>query len=282
MKKNICLDDWAKLEISNLIEELNQHKKEYADFKSFVKTCDDALKVAYSLLNNDFDEFKKHQLKFTTHTADKMNGIGSLSTYKKTSNICKFLSQHNGICSKCYAEKSLKLYRATLRPSLIYNTLLLKYIDIDLQQIPYINSKYFRFEAFSDLQSSKHFANLLQICKKNKSVLFTLWTKAGYTLDDMMKKEKIKKLPVNLNIVISEFYINKKTDEEYIKSLQTVLYPTQAITGNYSNALKVFTVFDDEEKRKQSNMYLCKNRCIDCLKCYKKSKKIIYIAEKLH
>lgn len=211
-----------------------------------------------------------------------MRGIDSLSTYKKTSSICAFLSQHDGICKKCYADKSLKLYRAALAPVLIYNTLLLKYIDIDASQIPYINSKYFRFESFSDLQSSKHFKNLLQVCKKNKNCLFTLWTKAGYTLRKMMDEEKIDKLPANLNIVISEYYINKKTDEEYLNGLQSVLYPSQAIKKNYSNCLKCFIVYDDENIRKNSGLYLCKNKCIDCLKCYKKSKKIIYIAEKIH
>ena len=275
MKKEIILQESQKNEINFLIEKLLQHKNEYKDFKSFVKTCDDALKIAYSLLNNDYATFKKYSLKYTTHTAQKMKGIESLSTYKKTSSICLFLSQHNGICKKCYAEKSIKLYKSSLIPSLIYNTLLLKYIDIDPQQIPYINNKYFRFESFSDLQGSKHLKNLIAICKKNKNTIFTLWTKAGYTLVKMMQEEKIKKMPSNLNIVISEFYINKKTDEEYLKNLESCI--------NTSNKLKCFCVFDDEKMRNNSDMYLCKNSCINCLKCYKKEKKKnIYIAEKLH
>lgn len=269
-------------EIEKLKDILQHHKIKYAQFKSFIKVCDEALNIANSLLNNDYNTFKKYSLKYTKHTAAKMRGIGSLSTYKKTSSICQFLSLHDGICKKCYAEKSLKLYDAALTPALIYNTLLLKYIDVDPAQIPYINNKYFRFESFSDLQSSKHFKNLITICKKNKSVVFTLWTKAGYTLNNFMKQENIKSLPNNLNIVISEFYINKKTDIEYLNGLQTVLYPKQAIKQNYSNCLKCFCVFDDEKKRQESNMYLCKNSCLNCLKCYKKSKKIIYIAEKLH
>lgn len=280
--KKIMLDSTQRDEIAKIIQELTQHKKEYAIFKSFLKTCDDALIIANSLLNSDYKTFKKYSLKFTTHTAQKMRGIDSLSTYKKYSDICNFLSLHDGICKKCYATKSIKLYKAALLPQLIYNTLLLKYIDIDAQQIPYINNKYFRFESFSDLQSSKHFKNLLAICKKNKNTIFTLWTKAGYTLADMMKKENINKLPNNLNIVISEFYINKKMDIEYLKSLQTCLYPSQAVKGKYTNALKCFCVYDDEKTRQESKMYLCKNSCINCLKCYKKSKDIIYIAEKLH
>lgn len=282
MKKNICLNDSQIAEIESLKKVLQQHKKVYAEFKSFVKVCDDALTVANALLNNDYKTFIKYQLKYTTHTAEKMRGIQSLSTYKKTSDICKFLSQHDGICKKCYAEKSLSLYRATLAPTLIYNTLLLKYIDIDASQIKYINDRYFRFESFSDLQSGKHFTNLLQICKKNKDTIFTLWTKAGYKLRQFMDEENIKNLPANINIVFSEFYINKKTDEEYIKNLQTCLYPKQAITKKYTNHIKVFVVYDDEEKRNASNMYLCKNKCLSCLKCYKKSKNLVYIAEKIH
>lgn len=282
MKNNICLDEFQKQEIENLKKELIEHKKIYGEFKSFIKVCDDALTVADSLLNNDYKTFIRYSLKYTNHTAEKMRGLQSLSTYKKTSNICNFLSLHGGICAKCYAEKSIKLYKSTLQPTLIYNTLLLKYIDLSPVQIPYINSKYFRFESFSDLQSSKHFYNLIQVCKKNKNTVFTLWSKAGYQLVNFMQDQKIKKLPSNLNIVISEFYINKKTDLEYLKNLQTCLYPAQAITGNYSNALKCFVVFDDEKKRSDSKMYLCKNKCIDCLKCYKKTKNILYIAEKIH
>ena len=269
-------------EINALKTELLQHKELYKDFKSFSQVCENALSVANALLNNDIKTFKKYSLKFTNHTAEKMRGIQSLSTYKKTSQICHYLSQCGGICAKCYADKSLKLYKTTLTPVLIYNTLLLKYIDIDAAQIPYINSRYFRFEAFSDLQGSKHFKNLIAVCKKNKNTLFTLWTKAGHTLVNFMRDEKIKKLPQNLNIIISEFYINKTTDKNYLQSLQTCLYPSQAVTGKYTNALKCFIVYDDEEKRKNSGAYLCKNSCINCLKCYKKSKKIIYIAEKLH
>ena len=280
--KVILLDEFQRNEIKNLIKELEDHKQKYNCFKSFIKTCDDALKVAYALLNNDYKEFTKHQLSYTTHTAQKMKGIQSLSTYKKTSSICNFLSQHNGICKKCYAEKSISLYATTLKPALIYNTLLLKYIDITPAQIPYINDKYFRYESFSDLQGSQHFKNLMQVCKKNNNTIFTLWTKAGYTLEKMMQEQNIKKLPSNFNIIISEFYINKKTDLEYLKQLQTVLYPAQAISGNYKNSLKCFCVFDDEKKRQESKMYLCKNSCINCLKCYKKSKNILYIAEKLH
>lgn len=280
--KKIILQELQKHEINMLKNELHDHIKTYAAFKSFTKVCKDALIIADALLNDDFATFKKFSLKYSNHTAEKMRGMQSLNTYKKTSSICNFLMLHDGICKKCYAEKSLSLYKAALQPLLIYNTLLLKYIDIDAAQIPYINNKYFRFESFSDLQSSKHLNNLIKVCNKNKNTLFTLWTKAGYTLVKMMEEEKIKKLPSNLNIIISEFYINKKTDQNYLESLQACLYPSQAITKKYSNALKCFVVFDDENARQKSGLYLCKNKCIDCLKCYKKSKNIIYIAEKIH
>ena len=266
-------------EINGLIDLLHNHILEYADFKSFIKTCKDALTVATALLNGDKKTFKKFKLKYTTHTAQKMKNINSLSTYKKTSDICKYLSAcavaSGGICARCYAEKSIKLYKSTLAPTLIYNTLLLKYTYIDNTQIDFINDKYFRFEAFSDLQSAIHFKNLITICKKNKNTIFTLWTKAGYKLIDFMKKEDIKNIPANMNIILSEFYINKSLyDINAVINLQNILHS--------KNALKVFCVYDSEEKRASSGFYLCKNSCATCLKCYEKSKAPLYIAEKLH
>ena len=141
--------------------------------------------------------------------------------------------------------------------------------------MPYINDKFFRFESFSDLQGAKHFKNLIAVCKKNKSTIFTLWTKAGSLIYKYMQAENIKKLPNNLNIVLSEFYINKtKYTADDLQQLQKIF--------NTKNALKVFTVYDDESKRAASGQYLCKNKCINCLKCYKKTTKNIFIAEKLH
>jgi hypothetical protein len=276
-KKNIIvLDESQKTEILKLIDILEEHQNKYKMFDNFIKTDRDALIIAHALLNNDYKTFKKYQLKYTTHTADKMRGMCSLSTYKKTSAICNFLQMHDKtICKKCYADRSISLYNTTLTPVLIYNTLLLKYIDICADQIPYTNNKYFRFESFSDLQSSKHFKNLLTICKKNKNTVFTLWTKAGYTLNKMMDEEKIKKLPSNINIIVSDVYINKNMiDNEYLNGLQSVL--------KTSNNLKCFIVYDSEEKQQKSGFYICKNKCVDCLKCYKKSRKNIFIAEKIH
>ena len=276
-QKNILLDESQRDEIARLKSILLNHKKEYAAFKSFVKTCDDGINIANALLNNQYNIFKKYPLKYSQHTAEKMKGIESLSTYKKTSSICNYMMLHDGICKKCYAEKSLSLYKSSLTPALIYNTLLLKYIDIDNTQINYINDKYFRFESFSDLQSSKHLANLFKICKKNKNTIFTLWTKAGLTLKKMMDDENIKKAPSNFNLVVSDYRINQKTSDDYLTYLKTI----QAAI-NSKNAVKCFIVFDDENKRKDSKMYLCKNKCLNCLKCYKKSKQPLFIAEKIH
>lgn len=269
------LDESQRIEILKMRFDLEKNYKNFKNFKSFKQAYDEAFQLCDAMLKNDYNYFKKCCLKYTTHKAKKMQGILSLSTYKKTCAICNYLSQHDGaICKKCYAEKSLNLYAGSLLPCMIYNTLLLKYFDLETDQIPYINAKYFRLESFSDLQSAKHLKNLIKVCKKNKHVLFTLWSKAGYTLVKMMHDENIKKLPSNLNIVVSSIYINKSFDMDYLNGLQSVL--------NTSNKLKCFTVYDDESKQNASGQYICKNACATCLKCYKKSKNIIYIAEKIH
>lgn len=51
-QKNILLDESQRDEIAKLKNILLNHKKEYAAFKSFVKTCDDGIAVANALLNN--------------------------------------------------------------------------------------------------------------------------------------------------------------------------------------------------------------------------------------
>lgn len=275
MKKQIILQQCERDEIDALKKILLSHIKNYSNFNSFCKVAKDGCLIATSLLNNDYATFKKYSLKYTTHTAEKMRGLLSLSTYKRASNICRFLSACGGICQKCYAERSIKLYKASLEPVLIYNTLLLKYIEIDNAQIPYTNDRFFRFEAFSDLQSATHLKNLCKICKKNNLTTFALWSKAGYTLEKYMTEQNINKLPSNLNLINSEFYINQyKYSVNDLIALQSVL--------KTKNAIKNFIVYDDDEKRQNSGFYQCKNKCIDCLKCYKKSKTPVYIAERLH
>ena len=142
MKKQICLNDDDRKEIENLRDVLQKHINEYGHFKSFCTTAKNARLIAYALLNNDYTTFKRFKLIYTQHTAEKMRGIMSLSTYKKTSAICQYLSLCGGICKKCYAERSISLYKTSLLPTLIYNTLLLKYIEIDNEQINFINEKY--------------------------------------------------------------------------------------------------------------------------------------------
>ena len=83
MKKNILLNPSQVDEIKKLKSILQEHKKQYASFKSFVKTCDDGIAIANALINNDYATFKKYPLKYSRHSAEKMKGIPSLSTYKK-------------------------------------------------------------------------------------------------------------------------------------------------------------------------------------------------------
>ena len=83
MQNKINLNEGDRNEIKKLIAELTQHKTIYKEFKNFVKTSDDALKIAGALLDGDYKTFKTFKLKHTSHAAEKMRGIQSLSTYKK-------------------------------------------------------------------------------------------------------------------------------------------------------------------------------------------------------
>lgn len=82
MKKTITENE--KTEILILKNELLNHAAIYGDlFKGVKKTIDEAITIADALINNDYNTFKKFKLKYTRHTAEKMEGIDSLSTYKK-------------------------------------------------------------------------------------------------------------------------------------------------------------------------------------------------------
>ena len=187
-----------KADIKLLIDDVNNIALFNDNNYIVLNACKDALRLAYDLLEGKKTD--NYLLKITTHQG-KMQGINSLSTYKKVCDTCNALKDNkNAICHKCYADKTLSMYKQ-LSPVLIYNTLLLKYTALKNRQLPVINASYFRFEAFSDLQNAQHLKNLYKIARYNPQCRFALWTK-NYKL------VMTEKTPRNINLILSSPFPN--------------------------------------------------------------------------
>lgn len=251
-----------KKEVNILIDELNAILLKNSKNKITVKACEEALRLAYDLLQGK--NTQNYLLKITTHQA-KMEGIKSLSTYKKVCNTClAYKDDARMICHHCYADKTLKLYKQ-LAPTLIYNTLLLKFTALKPRQLPVINASYFRFEAFSDLQNAQHLQNLYKIARYNPQTRFALWTKN-------LKLLLTEKTPKNVNIIISSPMLNLP-----LWAFNTYSEDLRKKTG--AKNIKLFTVYD--AKHIKSVTQNCEAHCLTCLKCYKAKTKDIFINEKL-
>lgn len=256
------LTEKEKKEISILIDTLNNYALTYNNNYIALNACKEALSLAFDLLNNK--KTNNYLLKITKHTG-KMQNINSLSTYKLACNTCLSLKDNQKtICHNCYADKTLNIYKQ-LTPTLIYNTLLLKYTNLSARQIPIINASYFRFEAFSDLQNDKHLKNLYKIAKYNEYCRFALWSKN-------IKLLLTEKAPKNVNIVISSPFLNNALP--MFEKLRDIIQQKTGATN-----IKLFTVYDNDNIK--NVVQNCAKKCALCLKCYKKNNKDIYINEKL-
>ena len=210
------------------------------------------------------DDFKKNTgIHITVKHNGKMKGMQSLSTSCLHNKFCQERAKNpNSVCSKCYAQRKMKMYK-NMDECFEKNAEILCNRILDLDELPTLNCLYFRLESFSDLANEIQFINYLNICKKNPSTRFALWTKNCFIVDKVFN-DGYKK-PKNLNIVVSSSYINKVDD-----------------TSKYNWVDRVFTVYDKDEIEKNNvNINCGALRCITCLKCYKKSSKIFYINEKL-
>lgn len=252
------MDQLQKTELNILINELIAIKQNNINNNICVSACNEALTLANTIKQGK--NTNNFLLKITTH-GGKMQGIRSLSTYKKVCDTCNALKDNkNAICFKCYANKQLTIYKQ-LAPCLIYNTLLLKYTKLCRRQLPVINDLYFRFEAFSDLQNLQHLQNLYAIARYNKNTQFALWSK-NYKLLTQVKA------PKNINIVLSSYYVNTLQP-----CSDTIIQAIKNKSG--CKNIKFFTVYT----RDHNININCKKRCLTCLECYKAKQKTEYINE---
>lgn len=215
----------------------------------------------------DIKTYKKLTgLNITTNHNGKMQGIESISTSCLNNKRCvarMLKGVNNCICTKCYASAMAKRY-SNLNKALAKNTDILT--SEILKVVPIITNKYFRFEAFGDLNNDIQFINYLNIAKYNPSTNFVIWSKNPNIIDNVFKQGYKK--PKNLRIILSSPIINKLTD--YVKI--------------YSWCDSVFSVYTKEYAKENNININCGGRsCVTCDggRCYFKGKHPIYINELL-
>lgn len=199
------------------------------------------------------------KLHITTNHTGKMTGMQSLSTSCKTNPNCmKYSKVEGSICSHCYAQSMMKMYK-NMSPCYERNADILTTRVLDKEELPLINACYFRFEAFGDLHNTIQLINYFNICKKNPDVHFALWTKNPFIV-----KEVADQKPKNLVILVSSLFLNKPINIENMPYID-----------------KVFTVYDKETiERENININCGARSCLKCHRCYKKGG-AKYINEKL-
>lgn len=249
-------------EIISLLIINNEIRTSNLNNSKVVTICNEVESLGNAILQGKRTD--NYLLKITTHQG-KMKGIRSLSTYKYVSETClKLKDNKHCICNKCYVDKTLRVYKQ-VEPTLIYNTLLLRYTELSRRQLPVINELYFRFESFSDLQNHNHLKNLYKIARYNPNTMFGLWSK---NLSLLMKE----KAPKNVNLILSSPLLN----HNFVLAdtiVEIVKRKTQA------KNVKTFSVYDKDHIGEVD--FNCAKQCLSCLKCYKKNDKTQNINELL-
>ena len=222
---------------------------------------------------NKCNEPKNNELKITWNHNGKMQGIASLSTSPLLNNMCqKRCKMQGSICGHCYSVAMNKRY-TNLQKSLTNNTKLLNSL-IDKAKLPTINNKVFRFEAFGDLNSYNQCINYFNICNKNKGTTFSIWCKNIHIMSHVINDMGYRK-PKNLIVIYSVSLLNHQININKITSNPRLQFID-----------KVFTVYTLEYLQ-ENNINIDKfincgaRKCTDCMKCYNKRNKTVFINEML-
>ena len=191
-------------------------------------------------------------LHFTVNHSGKMSGMVSISTSVTTNERCQKNAQIKGsICEKCFAAKQMKVFPPMEKP-MVENQRILTSEVLPTEKLPLINSLYFRFEAFGDLNNATQVKNYFNLCYKNPRVKFALWTKNPDYIAEAIADGYEK--PENLNIVLSSLFLNKERPK------------------TFDFVDKVFTVYTPEHIEENNVEINCGARnCFDCGLCYEKN-----------
>ena len=209
---------------------------------------------------NEFCKF--YGLHFTTKHTGKMDGMQSLSTSVLENTFCQRRAKCAGsVCAHCYASRMAGMYKNLAR-ALSDNLRVLTTREIPAQDWPLLNVRAFRFEAFGDLMNTTQVRNYFNFATRNAGTTFALWTKNPAIIARAIKAGAVK--PKNLIIIQSSARVN------------VVDQP------RYEFIDKVFTVYSKDFIAENAIDINCGARnCLECGRCYKRTKAVEYVNEKL-
>ena len=185
----------------------------------------------------------------------KMKNIPTINTNPLDNPFCLKMAETKAVCRHCYSQKMLRGLRKNCAPSWSENGKILSSSIIPVEELPEVNSHWFRFSGHGELINSNHFINLCNIAKKNPRNTFALWTKRT----DFVRKN-YSHVPSNMILIYSNPQIN-----------HVLKTPPKGFH-------RVFNV-TDETSSHPSN---CKGKkCWECGLCYDKNSKETCLVERL-
>lgn len=222
----------------------NRNEKTLNKFIEFFKSCSSSTKqqIIYDHICFNHDA--------------KMAGVISMSTNVSLNRYCQARCKNRcAICSHCYAA-SLTNMRQGLKNKTIRLHRIITEIELSKEDIPVINAdvyKYFRFEAFGDLNNAIQVKNYNLIATVNSDINFTLWTKNPSIIQQAINDNMT--LSNNLVVGLSSLYLNK---------------PDLKTAHKYDFIRFLFTVYDDQFIEENNVIINCgAKHCISCGICYK-------------
>jgi hypothetical protein len=117
-------------------------------------------------------------------------------------------------------------------------------------EIPFINTVYFRFEAFGDIETETQVINYFNVAKANPKCTFALWTKNPWLIQIAIDHGAVK--PDNFKIIVSSPYLNEPAN-----------------INAYGFIDKIFTVYTKEYIAEHNIEINCGDKkCMECRLCY--------------
>lgn len=181
-----------------------------------------------------------------TKGTGKMEYIKSINTSTKNNPFCKKMAKVDGcVCQKCYA-RQFEGYRKSLHDCLVKNTEILLDPDYQPEKLNILRvSAVMRIHSFGEFANMTQFENVMKLAIRNSDIRFVIWTKRK----DLVYNYDYP-IPSNVRLIYSNPRLNN---------------PMCIIPGLFH---AVFNVVTADYAFKNKVKVNCKNKCIECMKCY--------------